>query len=134
MKNLMKVFGFFAILALVVTSCSKSTDKILVKKDGKWDVVTEYTEYKNGVVTETSSEKGSITFSGSNFTMVDTDGDSISGTWSATDEKVTLSISGATILFNIVESKNKKQTWENIDKYTEDGDEWEDKTVLKLTR
>ncbi len=130
----MKVFGFFAILAFVVTSCSKSTDKVLVKKDGKWDVVTEYTEYKNGVVTETSSEKGTITFSGSNFTIVDADGESISGTWSATDEKVTFSVSGTTILFNIVESKNKKQTWEYVDKYTEDGDEWEDKTVLKLTR
>lgn len=135
MKKVLSLLTSMIAIAVLFTACSKSTDKILTKKDGKWDLELLYEEKLNGTVVDTDSDKGSITFTDNKFTMTIGTEDPETGTWSATDEKVILTTSqGFGVSFDIIESKKNSQTWEYVITDNDGGDITIEKTTLKLTR
>lgn len=134
MKKVLSILISMLAVAVLFASCTKSTEKILTKKNGKWDIVATYTYTVNGVLEDSESEVASITFEDKTFTYVSSDNDVFTGTWSASKQKATLIADGEASIFDIKESKKNSQEWENINRSTENGVTEESKVIWKLTR
>ncbi len=138
MKKVLNIFASMVAITMLFASCSKSTDKILTKKDGKWDFESTFNLVINGVVDEsyTSIEKGEITFDDDKFIMTYPNETPFTGKWHVTKDKVTLydDEGGDVIIFDIVESKKKSQIWLNTLIEIDEEYRIEHKTTFKLTR
>ena len=118
----LKFFPLASLIAfsVLVTSCSK-LDKILVKKEGKWNIVNDHYVITAGgtVVLDTNmlnignftfadDGTGTLTFAGTTITVKD---------WSADDENdrvtVTTTYAGVdeTTIWTVLENKAKTQKW-----------------------
>ncbi len=134
MKKILSFLISMIAIAVLFTACSKSTEKILTKKDGKWNLELIYEEKENGIVVDTDTDKGTMTFDDDKFTVTYSSGDTESGTWTATDDKVILTSGGFGVSLDIIESKKNSQIWERSYTETENGETYEEKTTFKLTR
>lgn len=134
MKKILSLLTTMIAIAVLFTACSKSPDKLLDRKDGKWEAVITSTTTIDGVVDDTDVEIGTFIFNDRNVTLISSDGSSETGTWSANKDQVTLVIDGTGLVFDVVESKKKEQEWEMIEKETYQGAVIEYKIVIRLTR
>ncbi len=134
MKKFLSSLVAMIAIALLFTACSKSPDKVLDRKDGKWDAVITMTYLIDGVVDETEVEVGTFIFNDRNVTLISSDGSSETGTWSANKDQVTLVLDGGGLVFEVLQSKKKAQEWEMIEKETYQGSVFEYKLNIKLTR
>lgn len=134
MKNFLSSLVAMIAIALLFTACSKSPDKVLDRKDGKWDAVITMTYLIDGVVDETEVEVGTFIFNDRNVTLISSDGSSETGTWSANKDQVTLVLDGGGLAFEVLQSKKKAQEWEMIEKETYQGSVFEYKLNIKLSR
>lgn len=105
-----------AMVSLSLTSCSKSPEKVLPKKDGKWNVAGTVT---NSTFAISLPVTGNITFNddksfASTLSISGFGSESSKGTWSATKETVTTISNGTTVIYTVVEAKTKSEKWENV--------------------
>lgn len=129
MKKLLTYLTLILGILLTLHSCSKDPEKLMDKKNGKWDAIITYKYYENGNLLEQEVSAGTFIFEESNFTAI-IDGYSDQGTWRATKDKVTLIIDNDPIVLDVIKSSKKKQEWESKDK----GQDWEDVITIELTR
>lgn len=98
---------------LLLTSCSKDLESRL---EGKWNV--DKYEYKNSAFPDfntTITNDGTIEFRGDGTGVaIDKNGESDNFTWSSTDDKVTIKVTGqSAIVFTSVTNKRKQQVLEH---------------------
>lgn len=119
MKNL--IYVVFAML--VFASCSKSPDKVLPKKDGKWKY-TSTSAFNGGGLSFTFNSTGKMTFTDDEVTdVVETeDGSACTADCSTVykwsydkdDEEITLTESGnvaSAAVFKVTDMEKKSETW-----------------------
>lgn len=135
MKKVLSILVSILAVTLLLASCSKSTEKILTKKNGKWDIIETYNNTYNGVAQEPATITSTITFDDKTFTYTDFYNNIATGSWSASKDKVTLIVNGGdAVILDIVESKKNSQEWKNERTINDDGDIFVSKGVWKLTR
>ena len=134
MKKILSFLASMIAIAILFTACSKSPDKVLDRKDGKWNAVLTSTEIIDGVVGETDATIATFIFDDDKFTLIDDENDAQVGTWTANKDKVTLIIDGDAIVFDVVKSGKKSQEWETSEKDVYQGMTFEYKINIKLTR
>jgi len=117
----------FLVAAAMVTGCS-NTEKILTKKDGRWEITTSTFElYTNGVLDDsgewetpqfvTFNDDGTATYEDPN----DADFADYTVTWSFNSDNDQMSVNesyedtnfslSANYIFDVLESSNNAQSW-----------------------
>ncbi len=104
--------------SLLLFSCTKSTENLLQRKDGKWKLLMQGKYLKDGVMMEEHGiyeEEGHITFNDGTYTFTDEDGDAINGKWAMIDDSkiVLIDEDRDSETYNILESSKDKQKWES---------------------
>lgn len=119
----MKKFKIIHLLLLAISitflSCKKDVEDRL---PGDWEMTWKFTEKENSsgsYETETEILLGSAKFEEDGTGILEIDGEAMEMTWSATEDKVTVTIDGEAIVFDVIENEKKVQKWE----YTESGTE-----------
>lgn len=117
MKNVTKFLFLFAILSLVLASCSKEKkmEKQLTKKDGKWNAQSVNYKYYVGSSLEESGNypaTGVVEFKkGGSFLMNISFGAGVyltsSGTWTNTKDQITIIADGQASVLKIIEGPKK---------------------------
>ncbi|WP_341905571.1 hypothetical protein [Fluviicola taffensis] len=138
MKNVTKLLLLLSIIAIGFSSCSKEKriEKHLYSKSGKWNnTLYDYKYYYNGV------QESSIVYQNAGYIEFEKDGkftwvftadgstDASSGTWSNTEDKLTLVEPGNTVIYTILEESKKTLKLEYSESSTEFGDEKETYTL-----
>lgn len=125
----MKSFGllFIAVTSLFLTSCTKDLDSRLV---GTWDSSIDVSFFG---ISETTS--GTMTFNENNSgTFTSTDG-SEPFTWTASDDKVTLTFEEEDAwVFDVETNKKNEQVWSGVVTEMEDGLTLSITVTVNLTR
>ncbi|MBK8846616.1 MAG: hypothetical protein IPO27_08785 [Bacteroidetes bacterium] len=119
----MKKLIYVVFAMLVFASCSKSPDKVLPKKDGKWKY-TSTSSFNGGGISFTFNSTGKMTFTDDEVTDVIetedgaacTDDCSSSYKWSydKDDEEITLTEIGTVtqaLVFKVSDLERKSETW-----------------------
>ncbi len=133
MKKILSLLASMVAIVVLFTACSKSPDKLLDRKDGKWNAIMTSTVTYNGVV-QTNTEIATFIFDDSKVTYIDSYGDVETGTWSATKDKVIIILDGDATAFDVITSKKKLQEWEFNESFEEQGLSVNMKLQVKLTR
>ncbi len=112
-----KTIQIATMLLVVVSlySCTK-TEKVLVRKDGTWNIDEQTSSYTLfGVpTTDTDTDAGTVTFKDDGSGTIDyNDGTSDTFAWSVTDDviSVTYASIGETVDFDILDSSKDSQHW-----------------------
>ncbi len=134
MKKILSLLTSMITISFLFIACSKSTDRILVKNDGKWDWETIQIEKINGTTVDNINDKGVITFDKSSYTLVYSTGEIEKGTWITIDDKFIMTTNGFSVSFDVIESKKKSQIFQYLYSYTEDDRNYENLITVKLTR
>lgn len=119
------MFLTIAVLAITILSSCAKTEKILVKKDGVWnmDKFTSTLEITGlPTTTDTESNYGTITFKDDgtgvfNFSL----GFSQDFTWEVNDDIITITAGGDVTNYDILESEKDYQKWSNVTTETAGG-------------
>lgn len=139
MKNVTKLLLLLTVFAVGLSSCSKEKriEKHLYSKSGKWNnTLFEYKYYQDGALEDamTYTNAGFIEFDkGGSYTWTITmDGDATvsNGTWTNTDTQLSLTETGITTVWQILEESKKTLKIEYTEINTEFGEE---KEVYTLT-
>lgn len=144
MKIMHKVF----ILALMplfigISSCSKEKqiERRLQKKDGVWNIETiTYEEYEDNVLIETEIQNNAGTFTFDESTIVITftepngSSDTFGGTWSNSDETVTIIVDGEALVMDVSDDSKKEITLTGEDIYSGGGTTYKDVYRYDLKR
>ncbi len=129
-----QILFFCTTLFLFFSSCSKHPEKVLPRKDGKWDYISTVKTYENGSLENTETYRGSFTFhKNGTFTFTD-NGNPETGTWSASENRVTLVIDGSPIPYEVTEKKKNAETWQLNHTLTVMGVHYESRNTTRLTR
>ncbi len=131
MKN---IFYFFSLVVLLFTSCSKEPDKVLPKKDGKWNYTANTSMYLDGVFISSGTETGTMTFEKSGTVTITSGGASEKGTWSASGDVVKLTIDTETVEFKVIEKSRKSEKWEGKASYVDNGMNFSTTSIVDLSR
>lgn len=116
MKTTIKSLAFFLILFVAFSACSK-LDKVLVKKDGVWNIASQKTTSTDGngtvLLDNTEANTGTLTFN-DNGTGVTTDNNNQTEpfTWSYSDSNEQITITdddGDTTIWDVLETSKKEQ-------------------------
>lgn len=111
--NFIKLVMLSVIIAL--TSCSRDPEDRL---PGDWIMtwtMTSSGNYGGESETETYLQVGTATFNEDGTGIMTMDGEVEAIIWTATEDKVTLSIDGDAIVFDVVENERKVQKWNYSD-------------------
>ncbi len=132
MKQLIHCLFFGLIF---ITSCSKSPEKVLPKKDGKWNYIETSKHYENNELTNTNNESGSMEFTKDGKLTITTDGQTNYANWRATSSTVTISENNIDIIiFDVTEKKKKSEVWTSTETFSVMGTEYKIETELKLSK
>ena len=108
-----KLFSFTAILFAIVfvTSCAK-LDKVLVKKEGKWNVSRTYVKITSGtfVISESTNNNPGTSYTfekDGTGTFTESGGGNTPFTWTADDDAQTISytFNGSTTIWEVTEQE-----------------------------
>lgn len=111
MNKFLSTFAALIAFTLLFTACSKSPDKVLDRKDGKWDAVVT-TIVIMGNNKSTSVQSGIFFFEGNKYTFTASNGMTSTGTWTADAHKVTLVTRNTEVLeLDVIKSRRKEQEW-----------------------
>jgi hypothetical protein len=143
MKKAIKITSLFLILVLITAACSKEKriERRLPRKSGKWNIESyNETDYENGsqVYSETYSNVGNFVFD-DDGTVVETyiDGGQTyvySGSWSNTEDKLTIVEDGDAIVYDIEDFSRKEMTLVYTDQYTISNISYKDVITMKLVK
>jgi hypothetical protein len=109
-----KFLSFFVALSafvLLFTACSKSPDKLLDRKDGKWDVVITTVIIMDAGYSSTAVHSGTFFFEENKYTLMLDNGMTATGTWAAEAKKVTLVTNAEVMELEVIKSGRKEQEW-----------------------
>lgn len=134
MKKILSLLTAMIAVAVLFTACSKSPEKVLDRKDGKWDAIITNTISIDGSEEERYVEVATFIFDDNKFTAISSAGESETGTWSASKDQVTLVIDGDALVLDVLKSNKKDQEWQSIEKENYQGMIVEYKTNIKLSR
>ena len=117
MKNF-KVFALALVTAFALYSCS-NVEKILPKKDGRWNVTSQTDEeYVDGVLITTTSTTDSLPTwqfnsdgTGEVFEFGGASAGTINWVYDDNNETVTITQDGIGLAFSVIESSKDAQTW-----------------------
>lgn len=96
---------------LLFAACSKSPDKVLEKKDGKWEVTVTTVVIFQGGNSSSTEQSGTFLFDGNKYTLTLSNGQTDTGTWTADAQKVNLITDVETVALDVIKSKRKEQEW-----------------------
>ncbi len=96
---------------LLFTACSKSPDKVLDRKNGKWDVVITTVLVIPSYGEITNEQSGTFFFEDNKYTLTRSNGATATGTWTADAKKVTLITNAEVMELNVINSGRKEQEW-----------------------
>jgi hypothetical protein len=129
MKTVTKMLFLFAILFIGLASCSKEKriERQLVKKDGKWKITSvDYKYYLENELqaSQNFANAGTIEFSkkGTFIMTITSSGspETSAGTWTNTEDKITIVTDGTASVLKISNSsKKKKMDLEQVNYYNE---------------
>lgn len=134
MKKILSLLTAMIAIAVLFTACSKSPDKVLDRKDGKWDAIITNTLTVDGTEEENEVEMATFIFDDNKFTMISSTGESETGTWSASKDQVTLIADGDAVVLDVLKSNKKEQEWQMTEAETYQGMRFEYKINIKLSR
>lgn len=143
MKNVLRFTGFVLVAGLLTVSCSKEKriERKLTRKSGKWNIEKYENEfYENGIMQEqyVMTNAGNFVFdddgtvtetyieSGSTYTYA--------GTWSNTEDKLTIIEDGDAIVWTIKEFDKHEMELEYVDQYTSGGVTYRDVYTIELEK
>jgi hypothetical protein len=143
MKKAFKITSLFLVLVLITAACSKEKriERRLASKSGKWNIetITEI-DYENGsqVYSGAYSNAGNFVFD-EDGTLVETyidDGTSYvyAGTWSNTEDKLTVIEDGDAMVYEIKEYSRKEMTLVYTDEYSGGGIAYKDVITINLVK
>ncbi len=129
MKACTKILFLFAVLFVGLASCSKEkrVERQLIKKDGKWKITSiDYKYYQNNVLGASANfpNAGTIEFDkkGSCVMTLTLSGspETIAGTWTNSEDEITITSNGETSVLKIMEGPKKgKMKLEETDYYND---------------
>lgn len=134
MKKILSLLTTMIAIAVLFTACSKSPDKVLDRKDGKWEAIITSTITVDGSAEESDVEVATFIFDDNKFTIIASTGESETGTWSASKDQVTLVVDGEAVVLDVLKSNKKEQEWQSIETENYQGMQFEYKTNIKLSR
>lgn len=143
MKNILKLTGMVLLTAFVLASCSKEKriERRLASRSGKWNIVKEDSQsYVNGVLEYSSSDAntGYITFDKDGslvYTITDNGAtESYAGTWSNTEDNLSLVVDGESAVFEIEEDDRKSMSLKMETTSTFNGDTYKDVYTMELEK
>jgi len=137
MKNLMKLSPLMLLFVVLISACSKSPDKVLVKKDGVWTgnftTTTSVTGQPDNVITGTEQ----ITFKKDGTgSYVDSNNNTVNFTWTYSDAATSVTIveNGNSYTYVVTDMKAKSETWTSTASVTISGITTTITQVIKLTK
>lgn len=143
MKKAIRITSLFLVLVLITAACSKEKriERRLPSKSGKWNIESyNVIEFQNGSQTdsETYLNVGNFVFD-DDGTVVETyiydgDTDTYSGTWSNTEDKLTIVEDGDAIVYDIEDYSRKEMTLVYTDQYTIDNISYKDVVTIELVK
>jgi hypothetical protein len=112
MKKILSFLLAISFSASLLVGCSKSPEKALPRKDGKWNYTSTFT--MSGV---SQTETGSAVFASTSCVFTDSRGGTSTGTWAydKTSKKITVTESGASITYNVSDETRSAETWTYTD-------------------
>ena len=111
MNKLLNTLVALLTFTFLFTACSKSPDKILDRKDGKWDVLITTVLLSPSYGEVTSQQSGTFLFEGNKYTLTLSNGQTAVGSWTADAQKVHLITDVEVVAFDVIKSKRKEQEW-----------------------
>lgn len=124
MHNIVPLFQFLL----------QASRKGLTTERREWDYISTVETYENGLLENTETHRGSFTFhKNGTFTFTD-NGNPETGTWSASENRVTLVIDGSPIPYEVTEKKKNAETWQLNHTLTVMGVHYESRNTTRLTR
>lgn len=111
MKKFLSALGAMVAIAILFTACSKSPDKVLDRKDGKWDAVITTVVIFEGGNSTTTVQSGIFLFENNRYTLTLSNGTTDKGTWTADSKKVTFINDLEAQELDVIKSGRKEQEW-----------------------
>lgn len=136
MKSLKILPLFILSVGLFLSSCKKEAEDRI---PGDWTatITSTETDMPAGGTASTESETGTGTakFNEDGTGTITVWGETVSLTWSATEENVTLTIDGDILILEIVENEKNTQEWKMTETESDgNGGTYEYTLVIKLTK
>jgi hypothetical protein len=110
MKKILSFLLAITFSASLLVGCSKSPEKALPRKDGKWNY-TQTVTMSGGSILQT--ETGSGVFTSTTLVITDSKGATSNETWSydKTSKKITVTESGTPFTFTVSDETRSAETW-----------------------
>jgi len=112
MKKILSFLLAISFSASLLVGCSKSPEKALPRKDGKWNYTATFT--MSGV---SQTETGTGVFTSTTLVTTDSRGATSTETWSydKTSKKITITDSGTPMTYAVSDETRSAETWTYTD-------------------
>ena len=137
MKPLKQISTVILLLTILISSCSKAPNKVLVKKDGTWNAAYTTVTTITGTAPTTVTGTSVITFDKNGSGHYVDSGNTINFTWSYNETATSITITedtGNTYTYIVTDLKMNSETWTSTVSITLGGIATTITNTIKLSR